>query len=103
MSALPPEADMLIVGINVCYVPIADIRIRRGAAGKRAIRFASRARASAVATTTRLAQQVFDLDREFPHTNPRRVVHRRRNGGREAGEADLADAACSSSLISLSG
>ena len=26
MSALPPEADMLIVGINVCYVPIADNR-----------------------------------------------------------------------------
>jgi hypothetical protein len=25
MSALPPKADMLIVGINVCYVPIADI------------------------------------------------------------------------------
>ena len=25
MSALPPEADMLIVGINVCYVPQADI------------------------------------------------------------------------------
>jgi hypothetical protein len=25
LSALPPEADMLIVGINVCYVPIADI------------------------------------------------------------------------------
>jgi len=25
MSALPPEADILIVGINVCYVPIADI------------------------------------------------------------------------------
>jgi hypothetical protein len=25
MSALPPEADMLIVGINVCYVPIAVI------------------------------------------------------------------------------
>ena len=25
MSALPPEADMLIVGINVCYVPEADI------------------------------------------------------------------------------
>ena len=25
MSALPPEADMLSVGINVCYVPIADI------------------------------------------------------------------------------
>ena len=24
MSALPPEADMLIVGINVCYVPLAD-------------------------------------------------------------------------------
>jgi hypothetical protein len=27
MSALPPEADMLIVGINVCYVPSAAIRI----------------------------------------------------------------------------
>jgi hypothetical protein len=26
MSALPPKADMLIVGINVCYVPIADIQ-----------------------------------------------------------------------------
>jgi hypothetical protein len=26
MSALPPEADMLIVGINVCYVPMVDIR-----------------------------------------------------------------------------
>jgi hypothetical protein len=26
MSALPPKADMLIVGINVCYVPLADIR-----------------------------------------------------------------------------
>jgi hypothetical protein len=25
MSALPPEADMLIVGINVRYVPKADI------------------------------------------------------------------------------
>ena len=25
MSALPPEADMLIVGINVRYVPIADM------------------------------------------------------------------------------
>ena len=25
MSALPPKADMLIVGIDVCYVPIADI------------------------------------------------------------------------------
>ena len=25
MSALPPEADMLIVGIDVCYVPIVDI------------------------------------------------------------------------------
>jgi hypothetical protein len=25
MSALPPEADMLIVGINVCYVPLADM------------------------------------------------------------------------------
>jgi len=25
MSALPSEADMLIVGINVCYVPEADI------------------------------------------------------------------------------
>jgi hypothetical protein len=33
MSALPPEADMLIVGINVCYVPVADIvrsDLRRG-------------------------------------------------------------------------
>ena len=26
MSALPPEADMLIVGINVCFVPEADIK-----------------------------------------------------------------------------
>jgi hypothetical protein len=26
MSALPPEADMLIDGINVCFVPQADIR-----------------------------------------------------------------------------
>ena len=26
MSALPPKADMLIVGINVRYVPIADIK-----------------------------------------------------------------------------
>ena len=25
MSALPPEADILIAGINVCYVPEADI------------------------------------------------------------------------------
>ena len=25
MSALPPEADMLIVSINVCFVPQADI------------------------------------------------------------------------------
>ena len=25
MSALPPKADMLSVGIDVCYVPIADI------------------------------------------------------------------------------
>ena len=25
MSALPPEADMLVVGINVCYVPQADM------------------------------------------------------------------------------
>ena len=24
MSALPAEADMVIVGINVCYVPEAD-------------------------------------------------------------------------------
>jgi hypothetical protein len=24
MSALPPEADMLIVGINVCFVPNPD-------------------------------------------------------------------------------
>jgi hypothetical protein len=29
MSALPPEADMLIVGINVCYVPFADMAILR--------------------------------------------------------------------------
>ena len=28
MSALPPEADMLIIGINVCYVPLADITAR---------------------------------------------------------------------------
>ena len=28
MSALPPEADMLIFGINVCYVPEADITAR---------------------------------------------------------------------------
>ena len=28
MSALPPESDMLIVGINVCYVPLADIPVR---------------------------------------------------------------------------
>ena len=27
MSAAPPKADMLIVGINVCYVPIADIAL----------------------------------------------------------------------------
>ena len=25
MSALPPKADMLIVGINVCFVPKADM------------------------------------------------------------------------------
>ena len=25
MSALPPKADMLSVGIDVCYVPEADI------------------------------------------------------------------------------
>ena len=31
MSALPPEADMLIVGINVCYVPKADILQKQGA------------------------------------------------------------------------
>ena len=29
MSALPPKADILIVGIDVCYVPIADIRSLR--------------------------------------------------------------------------
>jgi hypothetical protein len=33
MSALPPEADMLIVGINVCYVPQADTRNRPGHEG----------------------------------------------------------------------
>ena len=27
MSALPQEADMLIVGIDVCYVPLADVPI----------------------------------------------------------------------------
>ena len=26
MSALPLKADMLIVGIDVCYVPITDIQ-----------------------------------------------------------------------------
>jgi hypothetical protein len=26
MSALPPEADMLSVGINVCFVPETDIQ-----------------------------------------------------------------------------
>ena len=30
MSALPPKADMLSVGINVCYVPKADIPIPQG-------------------------------------------------------------------------
>ena len=33
MSALSPEADMLIVGINVCYVPQADIAINLLALG----------------------------------------------------------------------
>jgi hypothetical protein len=34
MSALPPEADMLIVGINVCYVPRADmVLLKSSAAG----------------------------------------------------------------------
>ena len=28
MSALSPKADMLIVGINVCYVPYADVPLR---------------------------------------------------------------------------
>ena len=28
MSALPPEADMFVVGINVCYVPEADGGLR---------------------------------------------------------------------------
>ena len=28
MSALPPEADMFIVEINVCYVPLADVGVR---------------------------------------------------------------------------
>jgi len=27
MSALFPEADMIIVGINVCFVPKADIKL----------------------------------------------------------------------------
>ena len=29
MSALPPKADMLIVGINVCFVRIADIGLHQ--------------------------------------------------------------------------
>jgi hypothetical protein len=33
MSALPPKADMLIVGIDVCYVPQADIGINLLALG----------------------------------------------------------------------
>ena len=33
MSALPPKADMLIVGIDVCYVPIADITEAAAGAG----------------------------------------------------------------------
>ena len=40
MSALPPEADMLIVGINVCYVPITEIPDEEDAAGKYTMRFA---------------------------------------------------------------
>ena len=28
MSALPLKADMLIVGIDVCFVPLADITKR---------------------------------------------------------------------------
>ena len=28
MSALPPEADMLVVGINVCYVPEAEVKLK---------------------------------------------------------------------------
>jgi hypothetical protein len=28
MFALSPEADMLIVGINVCFVPLADSNFR---------------------------------------------------------------------------
>ena len=27
MSALPPESDILRIGINVCKVPVADIAI----------------------------------------------------------------------------
>ena len=30
MSALPPEADMLIVGINVGYVPFAEVTLASG-------------------------------------------------------------------------
>ena len=33
MSASPPRADMLRVGINVCFVPIADIDLYRVAVG----------------------------------------------------------------------
>jgi len=30
MSALPPEAEMLIAGINVCKVPLTDVNDRVG-------------------------------------------------------------------------
>jgi hypothetical protein len=38
MSALPPEADMLIVGINVCFVPIADVRLLTSSADRGSFR-----------------------------------------------------------------
>jgi hypothetical protein len=34
MSALPPKADMLNIGADVCFVPLADI----AQAGKRPVR-----------------------------------------------------------------
>jgi hypothetical protein len=41
MSALSPEADMLIVGINVCYVPKADISLPHSFGAAIALRFMS--------------------------------------------------------------
>jgi hypothetical protein len=71
-------------------VPTTDISDEEGAAGPR---YAGRFTRAGGYEGPRLGQQVLDLHRELPYANARRVVHRRRNGGREAGEADLADAA----------